>query len=322
MTSTRAPLARGLRELIDEAPSHLVIPPGATYDEIRAEAVGFYDWLRGPVDPDLAHVATADARIGGVPVRWYNGGPAEDDDVIVFIHGGGWNNGSVHTHDADARELARTVGSVVVSVDYRLAPEHPFPAPLEDCLAVVTAVAGRPHRSLSLVGDSAGGNLVLAVASEVRKDIELAAVLALYPCIDPDALENISYSENGDDYLLTREGMRINWELYLANDADRADPRANLRDLDLRGFPSTVIATADYDPLRDEDQSFAARLIEADNEVTYLSNPGLIHGFQQMTHRVPMARCALMNAYDAFSATVQRSVSRRAANEAGTSLVR
>src|SRR5690606_38640248 len=132
-------------------------------------------------------------------------------------------------------------------------------------------------------------NLVLGAALELRGEGVVDALLALYPCVDPTGFSNPSYEQNATGYLLTRDAMRAYWELYATSDESRRDPRVAPLLADLRGLPPTVIASADYDPLRDEDRALAARLAAADVDTTYLPNAGLTHGFQQMVPRVPAA---------------------------------
>jgi acetyl esterase len=309
---TRIPIDEAIAQIIVEAPQHLNTNPEATLDELRADASSFYEWLRGPIDPQLAEIQARDDVVSGVPVRWYGADPAADRDLIVFVHGGGWIAGSVAQYDPDVRLLARLTGATVVSIDYRLAPEHPFPAGLDDSVAVVRHAAGLPHRGMALVGDSAGGNLAVGTALALRDDRLLDAVLALYPCVDPDAFENFSYKENGTDYLLTTDAMRLYWDLYTGTTESRKNPWAAPSLANLRGLPSIVIASADYDPLRDEDRALAAALVAADVDVTYLPHPGLTHGFQQMVPRVPAATRALEHSYAALLHSLDRATSRRA----------
>ena len=306
----RAPLDDEVGQAIAEFPQ-ATVGPGSDFVSVRADALEVAARLRGPVDPALRTIPTLDVLISGVRARWYGPTPDADRDVIVFLHGGGWVAGDLDSYDDDVRLLAQATGASVVSVEYRRAPEHPHPAPLDDCVTVVRHAAGLPRRSLSLVGDSAGGNLVLGVALELRDDDLIDAVLALYPCVDPTAFGNDSYRDNASGYLLTREAMRAYWGMYAGDDAAHRDPRVAILLGDLRGLPPVVVVSADYDPLRDEDAALAARLAAAGVDTTYLPNPGLTHGFQQMVPRVASATRALESAYAAYALALRRGIARR-----------
>jgi acetyl esterase len=232
-----------------------------------------------------------------VPVRWYRpdvsgSGP---DRVVVFIHGGGWTVGDLDSADRFARTLADGLGATVVSVDYRLAPEHPFPAAFDDCAAVVRSVRqAHPGVHLAVAGDSAGGNLAAAIAAEGRtnEDLRVDAQLLVYPALDPRQ-QHASHAEFADGYLLTRSDMAFYWNRYLPARADRSDPRAAPATIaDYAGLPPAVIATAGFDPLRDEGREYAQRLIDANVRTVYLPFPGLTHGFLDMASRVPAAQRA------------------------------
>ncbi len=238
---------------------------------------------------------------GPIPIRIYT--PAGDGPfpVLVYFHGGGWVLGSIETHDPMCRELTRSVGCVVVSVDYRLAPEHPFPAPLEDCYAAVCWVArhsadinGDAQR-IAVGGDSAGGNLAAAVALTARDrgTPPLAYQLLIYPVLD-HAFETNSYRENGAGYFLTQEMMVWFWQHYLRDEAYGASPQASpLRAQNLYGLPSTLLLTAEFDPLRDEGEAYAKRLQAAGGEVEYRCYAGMIHGFLRLTSRLETAARAM-----------------------------
>ena len=225
---------------------------------------------------------------GDLPARVYR---PELDGVlptIVFFHGGGFVIGDLDTHEDHARLLAAEVGAVVLSVDYRLAPEHPFPAAYEDCLAAArwagehVAELGGDADRLAVAGDSAGGNLAAAVALAAREaGPRIAAQLLLYPAVDfVEESGHASRVENGEGLFLTAEDMRWFGNAYVPDVALRTDPRASvLAAPDLSGLPPAIVATAEYDPLRDEGEAYAAALEKAGVQVELRRYDGLIHGF-------------------------------------------
>jgi len=226
-------------------------------------------------DDGLASVD--DGEVAGVPVRWYRPHGASEDAAFVWLHGGGWVIGSVATSDATASKLAAASGVTVCSVDYRLAPEHPFPAAVDDCLAVVEALGAR---RLAVGGDSAGGNLaaVVCLLARERGGPEIALQALVYPVTDL-AMDQPSYAENADGFFLTAAAMRWFADHYVP-EADRGDWRcAPLRAESLAGLPPAIVLTAGFDPLRDEGDAYAERLREAGVEVDHVRYDGAIHGF-------------------------------------------
>lgn len=268
-----------------------------TLEEVRAGSQAQFSLMRGCTEPELAAVAACDGSLGGIRCRWYGRSPHAGSDVVVLIHGGGWVAGDIETYDPDARYLARTLDITVVSLGYRLAPETPFPGPMNDCVRAVRAAAELPHRQMAIVGDSAGGNLALVTAVAVRAEITVDALLLLYPVVDPEALDHGSAIAKADGYLLTRHAMVDYWNAYAPEPSMRLDPAAAPLRGELCGLPPTVVATAGYDPLHDQGRMLAARLVKDDVECEYLPNPSLIHGFQQQVPRVPAATLALRRAY-------------------------
>ena len=225
---------------------------------------------------------------GDLPARVYR---PEADGVlptIAFFHGGGFVIGDLDTHEDHARLIAAEVGAVVLSVDYRLAPEHPFPAAYEDCLAATQWAAenidrlGGDAARIAVAGDSAGGNLAAAVALAARDaGPRLAAQLLLYPAVDfIEGDHHASRKENGEGLFLTADDMRWFGDSYIPDVALRTDPRASvLAAPDLSGLPPAIVATAEYDPLRDEGEAYAAALEKAGVHVDLRRYDGLIHGF-------------------------------------------
>jgi acetyl esterase len=206
---------------------------------------------------------------------------------LVFLHGGGWVTGSIHTHDHLCRSITRDAGAVVVSIDYRLAPEHPFPSAVDDAEAAVIWVAEHAERlgidpaRLGVGGDSAGGNLATAAARRCRdrQAPRLAFQVLLYPVTDA-GLDSPSYLENAEGYLLTRSAMAWYWNQYAPGSADRFHPDASpLRAPDLAGLPRALVISAEYDPLRDEAEAYAERLESSGVSVRMTRYPGMIHGF-------------------------------------------
>lgn len=238
----------------------------------------------------------------GTSMRVYrplNGGP-KPLAGIVYVHGGGWVLGNVNTHDTLCRELAHHAGAVVVSVDYRLAPEHPFPTPLEDCQDALEHVSkeaqalGVDPQRMALAGDSAGGNLCAALSLKVRDEggPAIAAQALLYPVMDARGATP-SYEAFAQDHGLTRESMRWFWQCYLG-EAEGDHPLASpLRAANLAGLPSTLVLTAGYDVLRDEGEAFADALEAANTPVTRLAYPDQIHGFIHFSGVIKQGRVAL-----------------------------
>jgi acetyl esterase len=237
----------------------------------------------GPEVAEVRDLAIPSAG-GGIPVRVYRPEGEGPLPIVVWLHGGGWALGSIDTYDAPVRALARAAGALVVSVDYRLAPEHRFPAAVQDSLAAVRWAAergaelgGDPAR-IAVAGDSAGGNLAAVVARRLRDELPLRLQVLIYPVTD-GGVNTPSFREFADRYGLTAAGMRRFWELYL-DGADSSDPDASpLRDPDLAGVAPAYVLTADHDVLRDEGEAYAGALERAGVPVTLVRWPGTIHGF-------------------------------------------
>ncbi len=208
--------------------------------------------------------------------------------VLVYLHGGGWAAGSVETHDPFCRLLASLAGVSIVSVDYRLAPESPYPAALEDAHQAVlwaaehAAAWGGDPRLLALGGDSAGGNLAAVAASRLlteRSAPALRGLLLLYPVTDHPDAHYASYAENGTGYGLEASTMRWYWELYAAGVSPDDPGISPMRAMHLPPLPPTLVATAEYDVLRDEGRAYAQMLRGAGIEVTHLHSPDMHHAF-------------------------------------------
>jgi acetyl esterase len=250
--------------------------------------------LSTPVPPEIGSVRNlhADGPQGQIPLRVYR--PAGDTSmplpVYVYFHGGGWVIGDLETHDVICRQLTAASGACVVSVDYRLAPEHKFPAAADDAWAATkwivahAAELGIDATRLAVGGDSAGGNLAAVVALMAREagGPAIALQVLLYPVTDLGA-ESTSYGAFADGYMLTRESMRWFRAHYLGAPGDGQDWRASpIRAKSLAGLPPALIVTAGFDPLRDEGEAYAARLRDAGVMVDYVCFGGMIHGFAGM----------------------------------------
>lgn len=237
---------------------------------------------------------------GEIPIRVYRP-DARDVPVVVFYHGGGWTLGTLNSIDGVCRELANRADCAVVSVDYRLAPEHPFPAGVDDAVTALDWVVehaatfgGDPTR-LGVAGTSAGGNLAAVVALHAREfdGPTLSRQSLLYP-ITNHAFDTDSYDENGDGPLLTRADMEWFWDHYLRSPVDGRNPFASplLAD-DLSGLPPATVVTAGRDPLRDEGIAYAERLDDAGVAVEHDHYPGMTHGFLSLTGDVTTADKAM-----------------------------
>jgi len=225
-------------------------------------------------------------------------GAGEAPPLLVYYHGGGWVVGTLDTHDGTCRALARASGAAVLSVAYRLAPEHPFPAPLNDCYDALTWAArnagelGIDADRLAVGGDSAGGNLAAAVAILARDGggPALRHQLLIYPVTDTD-FTRLSYVQNGGgEYFLAGETMRWFWNHYLGSDLANPPPLAAvLQNSDLSGLAPATLYTAEFDPLRDEGMVYAERLGAAGVAIEAEIASGMIHGFFSMFEVVPDA---------------------------------
>jgi acetyl esterase len=244
----------------------------------------------------------------GVPIRAYRPAGAEKSEALpalVFFHGGGWTIGDLDTHDALCRQLANGARCEVFSVEYRLAPEAPFPAAVEDCIAATRFVAKGP---LAVGGDSAGGNLAAVVALHAR-DAGGPAIcfqLLIYPATDQN-LETESLRRNGQDYLLTRPLMERFRANYLPRAADYADWRASpALAKSHAGLPPAFVLTAGFDPLLDEGRQYAELLARAGVEVEYRDYPDMIHGFILMGGVLDTANAAVADCCAALRRAFER----------------
>ncbi|MGH9032043.1 MAG: alpha/beta hydrolase, partial [Acidimicrobiia bacterium] len=269
--------------------SGLVIDESTDVAVMRAQIEEFARAGRAAAEPVDRVDNDAIPGLGGheIPVRVYR--PRGDGPlpILVWLHGGGWTIGSLETHDNTCRSLANAVGCVVVSVAYRLAPEHKFPAAVDDALAATRWAAGHagqlggdPAR-VGVAGDSAGGNLA-AVVSLLARDAgepEIAFQLLIYPVTDHE-FESRSMRENATGYFLELESMRWFFNQYLNDQSDGADWRFSpMRAADLTGLPPAFVLTAEFDPLRDQGELYARKLEAAGVAVELRRYDGVFHGF-------------------------------------------
>lgn len=285
------PQARALLDLIDQRAAP------AVHEQTPAEARESYRARRFFTQPDAQDVAevrelSAPGPHGAIAMRLYRPLPASNTalPVLVYFHGGGWVIGDLDTHDALCRALANGSGCAVVSVDYRMGPEHRFPAAVDDCLAATywvrrhaAALNVDPER-LAVGGDSAGGNLaaVIALAARNAGDLPVAFQLLIYPATVQRRVTR-SGAVNGQGLLLTVDSMRYFHDHYIDDDRHDHDWRAApLLCDDLSRLPRALVLTAGFDPLRDEGIEYAHRLTQAGNQATLVSFERQIHGFITM----------------------------------------
>jgi acetyl esterase len=275
----------GLKLLsLARAPQLCELTPEQARSRVAQDAATF----AGPA-VELGRVQQLEIDGNGTPLRARLYVPAKapsSGPLLVYYHGGGFVVGDLDTHDNSCRFLARQAGVRMLAIDYRLAPEHPFPAAFDDALAAFRFATTHAHelgadpQRIAVGGDSAGGNLAAGVAQLAAADERAPAfALLLYPWLDL-AEKRSSYRLFGDRFYLTKSDLDWYRSHYLAAPAAAADPRCSpLRAEDLKRLPPTYIATAGFDPLRDEGEEYAARLQEAGVQVALRRHPGLIHGF-------------------------------------------
>ena len=300
------PDASALLKLIEERgvpPTHTLSP---------AEARRFYRERRAvtqPEPPAVGEVRELEATgpLGPIPLRLYrprsSAGRAAPSPApaLVYFHGGGWVIGDLDTHDTLCRELANGSGAVVIAVDYRMGPEHRFPAAFDDCLAATYWVHtnasefGLDPARLAVGGDSAGGNLAAGVALAARDagDLPLAYQLLIYPATDMRRTAP-SHTSNGQGYMLTRDTIDYFHDHYIADPAHDLDWRASpLLHTDHSNLPPALVLTAGYDPLRDEGLAYAEALTAAGNRARYVCFERQIHGFVLMGRMIDEAHTAV-----------------------------
>jgi len=302
-----------IQAVLDEQAAAGAKAPGTvTPKELRAQFATQSTEQWGEVSDEMHSVEDTDAD--GVPIRIYR--PVESDEpnmALVYFHGGGWVVGSLDTHDGITRAIARRAGIVVVSVDYRLAPEHPFPAALEDVWTATQWVSNNAAElkldvdRIGVGGDSSGGNLAAVVARRGRDHaVPIALQLLLYPVIS-NAFDTPSYSYFSEGYGLTRDGMRWYWEQYLG-EADGTNPDVSPAETaDLRRLPRAIVVTAEADVLRDEAESYAQRMFLSTVETEGYRYDGMVHGFLRMAGKVERSNAAFDELAESIKAMLAKT---------------
>jgi acetyl esterase len=313
------PLDPELRAMLDAAAAGGPVPMSELPVEVAR--AGYQAGAAASLGDGYQPIALAEVSdrvvAGSVPVRVYRPDAPGPRPAVAFAHGGGWVVGDLDTHDETCRYLSQSLSAVVVAVDYRRAPEHPYPAAIDDYWAAVCWLAenagglGADPGALAVIGDSAGGHLAAAAALRARAAGGPAiAVQALaYPVTDAtmgtasDPLG--SYATRADGYGLSSTSMAWFLDCYLPDPATRTRPdNSPLLVEDLAGLPPAVVATAEFDPLRDEGARYARRLGQAGVPVTWLPGDGLVHGYLRRTRESRAAARARRAFADAISATL------------------
>ena len=309
---------------------------------VRPDVRMFLDYLNNLPGPRSHEVGPAEARImlqksrqvadtaagelaiirdlscegprGPIPLRLYDARAERDaGPVLVFFHGGGFVLGDLETHEPFCAEIARRLDMPIVAVDYRLAPEHPWPAGVEDAIAAARWVAGnpevlgRPTTGLVLAGDSAGGNFAIIAALALRDEPAAVPVLAqwpIYPAADP-AKGYPSYEDFGEGYLLTHEGMRWFDDCYRP---DRHDWRYSPLVKSQEGMPPTLVITAGLDPIRDQGRAYAAACAQAGVPTIFQEARGNIHGFINLRKAIPSSEEDIRRCTDALKLLLAQQV--------------
>ena len=295
---------------------------------VRPDTAAFLQFLNSQTGPKMHEIPVADARgmmlamrhvadaevgelavkrdlsipgpAGDIPARFYDARAERTPGlVMVFYHGGGFVIGDIDSHEPYCAEAARQLDMPVISIDYRLAPENPFPAAPEDCEAATRWIADNiPCTGLILSGDSAGGNLTVVTAMALRDAPASKPVVAQYP-IYPAVAEHEpwpSFEAFKQGYLLTEDSMDFFMSSYAGDGSWRVEPLHR----DLAGMPPAVVITAGLDPLRDQGRAYAARLIEAGVRTTYIEASGNIHGFICLRKGIPSSHQDITNGLTAL----------------------
>lgn len=312
-----SPLDPQTRAVVDALAGMKLVPPHLLpVDQARAQFMRSRgQFLAAPEAVASWTDRTIPGSAGEIPVRVYRPAGSRSDTLLaglIYLHGGGWVFGNLESHDPLCRALCNRSGCALVSVDYRLAPEHKFPAAFDDTLAAIRHVARRgaelgiDGERLAAGGDSAGGNLAAAAAIALRDEggATLALQFLLYPVTDL-AMDTPSYITLANGFTLTAERMRYFREQYLNGEQDVGDWRASpLRAKSLAGLPPALIITASHDPLVDEGRRYAERLNTAGVAATYTCYEGTVHGFMTMAGAIDLAHAAIAQTAEACKAAL------------------
>ena len=255
---------------------------------------------------------TVGGSVGPLKARMYRPEGDGPFPTVVYFHGGGFVVGDLDTHDNICRDLCRGARAVVVAVDYRLAPEHPFPAGLEDAVAATKWIVAHAldlggNSVVGVAGDSAGGNFSAVVAQQLRDDgIPVAAQFLIYPAVDHVAAQYPSVEQNGQGYLLDVETMNWFYGHYAGSYPDPMDPRlAPLQAKDLSRLAPALVVTAEFDPLRDSGTAYVAAMNAAGSAAEHMAGPGMIHGFFDMGPWSPGAQELMQRSIQRFGAMLR-----------------
>ncbi|MFI5959382.1 alpha/beta hydrolase [Cryptosporangium sp. NPDC051539] len=301
-----------VRALLDQlGPPSPVPAEDLTADELRQgarQAIAAFTRGADPIPVDDVVDVLVQGRAGNIPVRIYS--PGTPTAVLVFLHGGGWTTGGIETSDLVTRRLCRDTGAVVVSVDYRMLPENPFPAPFDDSYdAAVWAGALHPELPFLVAGDSAGGTLAACIALKARDDRgpRIDAQVLIYPGIDDD-VDRPDVRALADTSRITLEDLRFLLRQYGSQGSEYALPG---RAKDLTGLPPAVMVVAGNDLLRPSNEDYARRLLEAGVAVTIQFDPELVHGWIDFAPRVPSADRAFTRLTTTVSSLIRRGAGLR-----------
>ena len=295
------PLIREFQETLAKNPTKAQWE--STPEEVRASAIS--KWT-----PEYLGKADSVAKIeyrfingptAELPIKIYTPEGIGPFSAVVFFHGGGWVAGNIELNGVQHQQLAHDARTIVIAVNYQKAPEHKFPTPFDDCYATLEWVAANAQSlninpdEIGVAGDSAGGNLALAVALKARdvKGPKVAFQILIYPALDYK-FDYPSMIDNATGYTLTTQGMKWYWDQYMANDGDLNNPYFRpMAESNFSKLPPTFTLTAELDPLRDEGEIFALRLAEAGVRSVLKRYDSLIHGFILMQGFLPEARMAI-----------------------------
>ena len=306
------PLAAEYAAMFEQLATQEPAPP--LWEMTPAQGREMYRAMR-PVNPELPVGNSEDRLISGslgdIPVRIYTPAATGPHGVLVYFHGGGWVIGDLDTADSVCREIAELAGVVVVSVDYRMAPENPYPAAVIDAYDATAWAADNMETlngngKLGVAGESAGGNLAAVVALKARDEHgpEIAFQCLLYPVVDCD-MTRASYEENGEGYLLETNAMNWFWDTYCPDAAQRRDPYASpIRAASLANLPNALVVTAEFDPLRDEGLAYAQALQDAGTDANGVCYEGLVHDFFATAAMFQCSRAGFLPTIDALKANL------------------